>query len=76
MDNYKDTQNIKPHSWHSETMEAMKSKDDAALYYIIQDCREAARRLWDIAPIKAGYYEDEAHYAGMEIARRRNLGRL
>jgi hypothetical protein len=57
------------------TMEAMKRKDDAALRYILKDATEAAEVGEKIGNPKAGQYRDEAHYASMELARRRKGGK-
>jgi hypothetical protein len=61
--------------WHSYTMEAMKRKDDAALRYIVKDATEAAEAGEKMNNPKAAQYRDEAHYASMEMQRRRKGGR-
>jgi hypothetical protein len=61
--------------WHSYTMEAMKRKDDAALRYIIKDATEAAEAGEKMDNPKAAQYRDEAHYASMEMQRRRKGGK-
>lgn len=61
--------------WHSYTMEAMKRKDDAALRYIVKDATEAAEAGEKMDNPKAAQYRDEAHYASMEMQRRRKGGK-
>ena len=61
--------------WHSYTMEAMKRKDDAALRYIVKDATEAAEAGEKMNNPKAAQYRDEAHYASMEMQRRRKGGK-
>lgn len=58
-------------SWHSRTMAAMKTKSDESLRYIIKDAREAAKAARTLGNNAAeGRYEDEAHYAAMELTKR------
>lgn len=61
-------------NWHSRTQGRMATLDDAALRYIIKDATEAAETLEKGNPSskKAGQYRDEAHYASMELHKRRN----
>lgn len=59
--------------WHSKTMQAMREKSLASLRFIIKDATEAAEIGEKMGNPKAGQYRDEAHYAGMEIVRRRKL---
>lgn len=61
--------------WHSYTMEAMKRKTDAQLRYIIKDATEAAEAGEKMGNPKADQYRDEAHYASMELQRRRKGGK-
>lgn len=61
--------------WHSYTMEAMKRKSDAQLKYILKDATEAADAGEKMGNPKAAQYRDEAHYASMELARRRKGGK-
>jgi hypothetical protein len=53
---------------HSAYQASLKGKSDDQLRFIIKDATEAMRAMPD-GP-KAGYYADEAHYAGMELSRR------
>lgn len=64
-------------SWHTKTMEAMKSKSDSSLRFIIKDATEAADvgEKNDPPNPKSGQYRDEAHYASMEIQRRKKGGK-
>lgn len=63
--------------WHSYTIEAMKHKSEDALRFIIKDATESADlgEKMDPPNPKAGQYRDEAHYASMEIQRRKKGGR-
>jgi hypothetical protein len=61
-------------NWHSKTMEAMKRKDDAALRFILKDATQAAEAGEKFGNPKSGQYRDEAHYASMEIQRRKKGG--
>jgi hypothetical protein len=61
-------------NWHSQTMEAMKRKDDAALRFILKDATQAAEAGEKFGNPKSGQYRDEAHYASMEIQRRKKGG--
>ncbi len=65
------------HSWHSKTMEAMKHKSEDELSYILKDATEAADAGEKMDPPnpKSGQYRDEAHYAAMELARRKKGGK-
>ena len=54
---------------HIEYPATMKTKTVAQLRYIIQDCREVIALQSDFNP-NIGYYEDEIHYASMELRRR------
>lgn len=58
-------------NWHTRTMGRMKTLGEAQLHYIVKDAREAAKHAWDMGNHdKAGKYEDEAHYAAMELHKR------
>ncbi len=58
-------------NWHSDKMKQMESKSIESLYYIYNDCREAAAAMQSIGnDEKYGQYADEAHYAAMEIRKR------
>ena len=60
-----------PTNWHSSKMEEMKSKSIDSLYYIINDCKEAAAAAKDLGNYEAeGRYSDEMHYACMELKKR------
>ena len=54
---------------HNECPIVMKSKTDSELRYIIEDCKEVIRLQSDFNP-NIGFYEDEIHYAAMELTRR------
>lgn len=58
-------------SWHSRTMEKMKTLDEGALRFIIKDATEAAELGEKIGNPKSGQYRDEVHYAVMELNRRK-----
>ncbi len=57
-------------NWHTRTMAQFKDKSSASLRYIRQDALEAARA--NPNGKKAGQYEDEVHYASMELKRRQD----
>lgn len=61
-------------NWHSRTMGRMKTLDEASLRYVVKDATEAAENLERDGSTskKAGQYRDEAHYASMELKRRRD----
>lgn len=61
-------------NWHSKTMEEMKRKDDDALRFILKDATQAAEAGEKFGNPKSGQYRDEAHYASMEIQRRKKGG--
>lgn len=61
------------HNWHSRTMDGMKLKTDDSLRYIYKDATEAAEAGEKMDNPKSGQYRDEAHYAAMELERRRKL---
>ena len=64
------------HNWHTRTMDGMKLKSESTLRYIIKDATEAAEigeKMENPNP-KSGQYRDEAHYALMEIQRRKKMG--
>ena len=54
--------------WHSETIESYKSKTIESLTHIIWDCEQAIKALPQNP--KCPQYQDEIHYASMEIASR------
>jgi hypothetical protein len=56
------------HMDHTAYPKGLKSKDEAALRYIMKDCREAIAAMPDGE--NAGYYMDEIHYCAMELRRR------
>lgn len=62
-------------NWHTKTMEAMKRKDDHALRFILKDATQAAEVGEKMGNPKSGQYRDEAHYASMEIQRRKKGGK-
>jgi hypothetical protein len=53
---------------HAAYQKKLKNKTASELAYIIKDAREAIAAMPD-GP-KAGYYQDEIHYASMELKRR------
>ena len=53
---------------HIEYPKSLKSKDDAALRYIMADAHAALLAMPDGE--NAGYYADEVNYCGDELARR------
>lgn len=58
-------------NWHARAMGRMKTLGENELRFIIKDAREAAKHAWDMGnKAKAGQYEDEAHYAAMELEKR------
>jgi hypothetical protein len=61
--------------WHTDTMARMRTLPDESLRFIVKDASEASRAMDTIGSPKAGQYADEAHYAQMEINRRRGGGR-
>ena len=54
--------------WHSETMEAFASKESPSLIHIILDCQEAIAAHPENP--KCAQYQDEIHYASMELTKR------
>jgi len=53
---------------HAAYQKKLRSYSEAQLHYVYQDATEAARLNPDSE--KAGYWQDEAHYAAMELSRR------
>jgi len=58
-------------NWHTRTMAKMKTLPIESLEYIARDATEAAVAGETIGNPKAGQYRDEAHYANMEIQKRK-----
>jgi len=56
--------------WHSQTIERFKEIPTESLRYVILDCRKALEAMPDNP--KAGQYQDEISYAGMELKRRQS----
>ena len=54
---------------HTDYIKRVKKLDEAALRFIIKDCREAMSSMPDNP--KNGYYQDEIHYCSMELNRRK-----
>lgn len=54
---------------HTSYPKSLKSKPEASLLFIIQDCREAIEA--NPEGEKAGYYADEINYCANELANRR-----
>jgi hypothetical protein len=57
--------------WHSQTIKRFRNLSKESLRYIILDCREVLEAMPDNP--KAGQYQDEISYAGMELKRRQSL---
>jgi hypothetical protein len=57
---------------HNAYPKSLKTKTVAELRYTIKDCREALEAYPDNP--KAGYYQDEISYCGMELRRRQSKG--
>jgi len=55
--------------WHSQTMKRFKTIPKESLKYILWDCRQALGAMPDNP--KAGQYQDEIHYATMELNQRK-----
>lgn len=58
-------------NWHSRTIAKFKTLSFAELMFIQKDATEAAIAGESMGNPKASQYRDEAHYAAMEITRRR-----
>lgn len=58
-------------NWHTRTMAKMKTLPIESLEYIARDATAAAEAGETIGNPKAGQYRDEAHYANMEIRKRK-----
>lgn len=58
-------------NWHTKTMAAFRDKSNDSLKFIRQDASEAAVAMRDVNPKKEGQYLDEAHYASMELNKRK-----
>ena len=56
--------------WHSQTIKRFRSLPRESLKYIIFDCFRALEAMPDNP--KAGQYQDEISYAGMELKRRQS----
>lgn len=54
---------------HSEYIRKTRGMSDDSLRFVINDCRTVLAD-WPDHP-NAGYYQDEIHYCGMELTRRR-----
>ena len=54
--------------WHSHTIKRSRHLPKESLKYIIFDCYRALEAMPDNP--KAGQYQDEISYAGMELKRR------
>ena len=54
--------------WHSETMAAYRLLTVESLTHIILDCKQAIQAMPENP--KCGQYQDEIHYAAMELASR------
>lgn len=58
---------------HAAYARRCRSRSEAELLFIVADCRAALAAMPD--GDKAGYYQDEIHYAHAELERRRRGGR-
>lgn len=59
--------------WHTKTMAAMREKSNDSLKFIIKDAGEAARAAQNLGnTVAEGKYQDEVHYASMELKRRKD----
>jgi len=56
------------HIDHAAYAKSLRTKTEAELRYIIKDAGEAAAA--NPTGHKAGYYQDEVHYAAAELRRR------
>ena len=54
--------------WHSETMASYKLKTVESLNHIICDCQQAIKAFPENP--KCAQYQDEIHYASMELTKR------
>lgn len=59
---------------HAAYQRKIKDYSIEMLRWVIKDCQEALQRMPD-SP-KAGYYQDEINYCGMELAKKERLQRL
>jgi hypothetical protein len=55
---------------HGACQKRMKTLPMVSLQFILKDATEAAEAAESLGSPNAGYYRDEAHYAGMEITAR------
>ncbi len=55
---------------HTEYQEAVKTKSDSSLLFIIKDCQEALTANPEAS--NASYYADEICYCGMELKKRKD----
>ena len=64
-------------NWHSRTMGRMKTLTEEQLQYVMKDANEAAEAMEKMGSNskKSGQYRDEAHYAGMELTKRRKAAK-
>lgn len=53
---------------HGEYQKRLKKKTESELRFIVKDAGEALRAMPE--GVNAGYYQDEIHYAHMELQRR------
>jgi hypothetical protein len=58
---------------HAAYARRCRRRSEAELLYIVADCRAALAAMPE--GDKAGYYQDEIHYAHAELERRRRGGR-
>jgi len=61
-------QRTKPQLDHKAYPRTLRKKSDTTLRSIIKDCQAALKAMPDTP--KAGWYQDEIHYCGMELKRR------
>ncbi len=55
-------------NWHTETQKRFSKMPSESLRFIIKDCQEALKAMPENP--KAGIYQDEICYAGMELKKR------
>jgi hypothetical protein len=60
---------------HKEYPKRLRGLPDESLLFIIRDCQRAIAANPDADKVRSGYYADEISYAGMELTRRRKVGK-
>ena len=60
-------------NWHSRTQGKFATYNEDQLRYVIKDASEAAKNAYAMGNHKkGGQYDDEVHYASMELKKRRD----